>query len=292
MTYDPEYRKFVISELKKRNLSTQGTFRNLQARYEHALMVEENERQIRQSELFNIRNENIARSKSNSIINGDVLDSISLSLSEVSLSKQSGKKKISKQKDKNERGSESESSHDEETSLSDESSSSDESDDGNDGDLGEIQYDSEQKIYIGNMPFRTVEGELLTQFRPFGEVIDLRIPRKGKHCRGFAFLVYKNRKDAKRAIRNMNNSDFKGRCLRVERARKALKKPTKKKQKKNNEEQIQDEQPMKEKQKKKSVQKKKDKEKALVIKDKASKKKNGPKKDAKKSTAKRKRGNN
>lgn len=61
------------------------------------------------------------------------------------------------------------------------------------------------------------EAILQSAFIPFGDIVDVNIPIEQttqKH-RGFGFITFEERDDAKAAIENMNNSELYGRVLRV-----------------------------------------------------------------------------
>merc|ERR1719347_449513 len=67
------------------------------------------------------------------------------------------------------------------------------------------------RVYVGNLPGDVRESELEDLFakhRP--DCIDL--PHKAK---GFAFLIFDDRRDAEDCIRDMDCSEFAGRRLRV-----------------------------------------------------------------------------
>ena len=87
------------------------------------------------------------------------------------------------------------------------------------------------RLYIGNLPFRTSEEQLLGQFKRYGKILDVSLPRKGAHCRGYGFLIFKRSKDAQKAIREMHGADYRERALRVERARRIVKRPAKNRKK-------------------------------------------------------------
>jgi|SRR5215469_6312498 RNA recognition motif-containing protein len=75
------------------------------------------------------------------------------------------------------------------------------------------------KIYVGNLPFSTTEGELRELFSQHGTVESVSVPtdRETGRPRGFAF-VEMNQADAARAIQNLNGKDMGGRPLRVNEA--------------------------------------------------------------------------
>ena len=87
---------------------------------------------------------------------------------------------------------------------------------------------NQHKIYVGNLPFKFKETDVLMLFKDFGKILDINIRRKGSHSLGYAFLIFENSEDADRAIKNMHESEVQDRRIRVERGRKAVPKSKKK----------------------------------------------------------------
>ncbi len=80
------------------------------------------------------------------------------------------------------------------------------------------QYARSAYIYIGNLDPRLTEGDVITVFSQFGDVIDINLSRDkdtGKSM-GFAFLAYENQKSTILAIDNMIGFCLLGRPLRVD----------------------------------------------------------------------------
>merc|ERR1712139_476552 len=72
-------------------------------------------------------------------------------------------------------------------------------------------------LYVGGLEENVDEPILQSAFIPFGDIVDVNIPIEQttqKH-RGFGFVTFEEREDAKAAIENMNNSELYGRVLRV-----------------------------------------------------------------------------
>merc|ERR1712159_72140 len=67
-------------------------------------------------------------------------------------------------------------------------------------------------LYVGGLEENVDEA-----FIPFGEIVDVNIPieQTTQAHRGFGFITFEEREDAKAAIENMNNSELYGRVLRV-----------------------------------------------------------------------------
>ncbi|MBD3344778.1 MAG: RNA-binding protein [Chitinivibrionales bacterium] len=74
------------------------------------------------------------------------------------------------------------------------------------------------KLYVGNIPFRTTEEELRDMFSPFGEVHSVSIITDNQtgRSRGFGFVEVEN---ADAAIKELDGKDFGGRNLRINEAR-------------------------------------------------------------------------
>lgn len=76
------------------------------------------------------------------------------------------------------------------------------------------------KLFIGNLPFQTSEEELREAFSAYGTIDDLFIPldRETNRPRGFAFLTLADDDQARKAIEEMDGSDYNGRDMRVNEA--------------------------------------------------------------------------
>lgn len=77
-----------------------------------------------------------------------------------------------------------------------------------------------QKIYVGNLPFRATEAEIMQLFSQYGEVVSVAVPtdRETGRPRGFGFVEMSN-EDAAKAIAALNGKEFGGRQLNVNEAR-------------------------------------------------------------------------
>ncbi|CAG9333944.1 unnamed protein product [Blepharisma stoltei] len=75
-------------------------------------------------------------------------------------------------------------------------------------------------IFIGNLAFDTKDEELWEEFKEFGEIDYVRIIRDhATHMgKGFAYVAFKEKDSAVRAL-SKNNAEFKGRSLRVHKAK-------------------------------------------------------------------------
>lgn len=72
------------------------------------------------------------------------------------------------------------------------------------------------KLYVGNLPFRTNEAEIRDAFGQFGELTEVILikDRETGNLKGFGFVSFKS-SDAANAALSMNGQDFHGRALRV-----------------------------------------------------------------------------
>merc|ERR1719273_671695 len=77
------------------------------------------------------------------------------------------------------------------------------------------------KVYIGNLSFKTREEDIEYEFQRYGRVNDIYLPldRETGRPRGFGFVTFEDDRDAKEAVRDMDGRKLDGRELRVEVAR-------------------------------------------------------------------------
>jgi RNA recognition motif-containing protein len=71
------------------------------------------------------------------------------------------------------------------------------------------------KLYVGNLGYSVTNEQLVDLFSSYGEVKHVNII-EGK---GFGFVEMSNQADAEKAKAELNNSEFKGRTLKVDEAR-------------------------------------------------------------------------
>jgi len=76
-------------------------------------------------------------------------------------------------------------------------------------------------IYVGNLPYDTTEGQLVELFSQHGEVhrASLVKDRETGRPRGFGFVEMPNQDEANRAIEALGGTEFNGRPLTVNEAR-------------------------------------------------------------------------
>ena len=77
------------------------------------------------------------------------------------------------------------------------------------------------RIFIGNLSFKTTEGELETLFAESGSVTSATIimDRFSGRSRGFGFIEMGSEEEAQAAIEKLNGYEFEGRALTVNEAK-------------------------------------------------------------------------
>jgi RNA recognition motif-containing protein len=76
------------------------------------------------------------------------------------------------------------------------------------------------RLYVGNLAFRTTESEVQNTFRQVGTVVEVKLvlDRDTGRSRGFAFVSMGSDEEARRAIGELNGRNLDGRDLRVSEA--------------------------------------------------------------------------
>jgi len=76
-------------------------------------------------------------------------------------------------------------------------------------------------IYVGNLPFNAGHDDIKNIFSPYGEVVDIRMvkDRRSKRFKGYAFVEMASA-GAVAAVKQLNDTDYAGRTLRVNEAKK------------------------------------------------------------------------
>ncbi|KAG1755358.1 hypothetical protein EDB19DRAFT_1584417, partial [Suillus lakei] len=80
------------------------------------------------------------------------------------------------------------------------------------------EYKDSAYVFIGGLHFDLTEGDVITIFSQYGEVMDVNLPRDkttGK-TRGFAFLMYEDQRSTVLAVDNLNGANVLGKTLRVD----------------------------------------------------------------------------
>lgn len=80
------------------------------------------------------------------------------------------------------------------------------------------EYRKSAYIFIGGLNYRMNEGDIVTVFSQFGEIVDCRLRRdktSGKSL-GFAFLAYEDQRSTILAVDNFNGMEICGRQICVD----------------------------------------------------------------------------
>eukprot|EP01100_Stratorugosa_tubuloviscum_P014092 TRINITY_DN735_c0_g1_i1.p1 TRINITY_DN735_c0_g1~~TRINITY_DN735_c0_g1_i1.p1 ORF type:complete len:116 (-),score=59.06 TRINITY_DN735_c0_g1_i1:106-453(-) len=75
---------------------------------------------------------------------------------------------------------------------------------------------AKRKVYIGGLDELVTEEILKAAFSPFGEILDVQIPRDltTDRSKGFGFVEYELNEDAAAALDNMHNSELFGKTIK------------------------------------------------------------------------------
>jgi RNA recognition motif-containing protein len=78
-----------------------------------------------------------------------------------------------------------------------------------------------KNIYVGNLPYNMTDDELRQIFAPYGQVQSAKVvmDRETGRSRGFGFVEMPDDATALEAIEKVNETDCKGRNLKVNEAR-------------------------------------------------------------------------
>lgn len=76
-------------------------------------------------------------------------------------------------------------------------------------------------IYVGNLPYSVTDEELRAAFAAFGNVTSAKIimDKYSGRSKGFGFVEMGDDAEAEEAIKSLDNSDLKGRNIRVNQAK-------------------------------------------------------------------------
>jgi len=80
------------------------------------------------------------------------------------------------------------------------------------------QYRKSAWIYAGNMPYNLSEGDIITVFSQYGEIVSINLirDRETGKSKGFCFLCYEDQRSTVLAVDNLNGSKVCGRQMRVD----------------------------------------------------------------------------
>ncbi len=75
-------------------------------------------------------------------------------------------------------------------------------------------------IYAGNLSYEVTEEDLKNAFAAFGEVTSVKVIKDeySGRSKGFGFIEMTNKPEAEAAINGLNNTELKGRALKVNEA--------------------------------------------------------------------------
>jgi RNA recognition motif-containing protein len=81
--------------------------------------------------------------------------------------------------------------------------------------------DQQNRLYVGNLPFKTTDDDLAKAFSPFGTVgrASVVTDRETGRSRGFGFVEMGSADQAQAAIKALDGTAFEGRNLQVNVAR-------------------------------------------------------------------------
>ena len=80
---------------------------------------------------------------------------------------------------------------------------------------------SESKVYVGNLPFSVTLEDLKEMFSSYGEISEATViaDKFSGRSKGFGFVTFAKKEDAKKAISEMNGKEVQGRELTVSEAK-------------------------------------------------------------------------
>ncbi|KAL9183533.1 hypothetical protein ACHAXT_004389 [Thalassiosira profunda] len=79
------------------------------------------------------------------------------------------------------------------------------------------------RLFVRNLPFTTTEEDLHETFSQFGAVTSVHIPvDDSKRNKGYAFIAFERKEDARSAMETMDGEDFQGRLIHILPARPAV----------------------------------------------------------------------
>jgi RNA-binding motif protein, X-linked 2 len=84
-----------------------------------------------------------------------------------------------------------------------------------------FEYRNSAYLFLGGLNYRMNEGDLVTVFSQYGEVVDCRLARDKTtgRSRGFGFLAYEDQKSTVLAVDNLNGIELCGRTILVDHVR-------------------------------------------------------------------------
>ncbi|KAF9266243.1 hypothetical protein L218DRAFT_996998 [Marasmius fiardii PR-910] len=80
------------------------------------------------------------------------------------------------------------------------------------------EYKDSARIFVGGLNVELTEGDVITIFSQYGEIMDINMPRDKENGKpkGFAFLMYEDQRSTILAVDNLNGAKVLERTLRVD----------------------------------------------------------------------------
>ncbi|XP_075390802.1 uncharacterized protein LOC142429661 [Tenrec ecaudatus] len=80
------------------------------------------------------------------------------------------------------------------------------------------EYKDSAWIFLGSLPYKLTEGDIICVFSQFGEIVNVHLARDKKtgKSKGFCFLCYEDQRSTILAVDNFNGIKIKGRTIRVD----------------------------------------------------------------------------
>ncbi|KAJ2704635.1 hypothetical protein H4R19_005214 [Coemansia spiralis] len=79
--------------------------------------------------------------------------------------------------------------------------------------------DLPNKVFVGNLPFKTTDEQLKEFFGTVGEVAEARVITRGKRSLGYGFVAFANEESVSQAVAAKDKMEMDGRPINVEEAR-------------------------------------------------------------------------
>jgi len=78
--------------------------------------------------------------------------------------------------------------------------------------------DKKGRLIVRNINYDLREKHMKQLFAPKGEIVDIKVPLKQENDlnKGFAFVEYKTREEARKALEALNGTKYKGRTLAID----------------------------------------------------------------------------
>lgn len=80
------------------------------------------------------------------------------------------------------------------------------------------QYKDSAYIFVGGLPYKLTEGDILAVFSQYGEIVNINLVRdkKSGKSQGYCFLAYEDQRSSVLAVDNFNGIQMLGRTIRVD----------------------------------------------------------------------------